>query len=82
MAEKPIDLGLGRAYDELFTSQEERDDQKREKIIDIPLSELRTFKNHPFRVEVNDELREMAMNTPDDQTRQNIQRMIQQMEQG
>ena len=49
MAEKPIDLGLGRAYDELFTSQEERDDQKREKIIDIPLSELHTFKNHPFR---------------------------------
>ena len=60
MAEKPIDLGLGRAYDELFTSQKERDDQKREKIIDIPLSELHTFKNHPFRVEVNDELREMA----------------------
>ena len=60
MAEKPIDLGLGRAYDELFTSQEERDDQKREKIIDIPLSELHTFKNHPFRVEENDELREMA----------------------
>ena len=60
MAEKPIDLGLGRAYDELFSSQEERDDQKREKIIDIPLSELHTFKNHPFRVEVNDELREMA----------------------
>ena len=28
-----------------------------------------------------DELREMAMNAPDDQTRQNIQRMIQQMEQ-
>ena len=60
MAEKPIDLGLGRAYDELFTSQEERDDEKREKIIDIPLSELHTFKNHPFRVEENDELREMA----------------------
>ena len=60
MAEKPIDLGLGRAYDELFSSQEERDDQKREKIIDIPLTELHTFKNHPFRVEVNDELREMA----------------------
>ena len=60
MAEKSIDLDLGRAYDELFTSQEERDDQKREKIIDIPLTELHTFKNHPFRVEVNDELREMA----------------------
>ena len=60
MAEKSIDLGLGKAYDALFSSQEQRDDEKREKIIDIPLSELHTFKNHPFRVEVNDELREMA----------------------
>ena len=59
MAEK-IDLGLGKAYDALFSSQEQRDDEKREKIIDIPLSELHTFKNHPFRVEVNDELREMV----------------------
>ena len=59
MAER-IDLGLGKAYDALFSSQEQRDDEKREKIIDIPLSELHTFKNHPFRVEVNDELREMA----------------------
>ena len=60
MAEKSIDLGLGKAYDALFSSQEQRDDEKREKIIDIPISELHTFKNHPFRVEVNDELREMA----------------------
>ena len=60
MAEKSIDLGLGKAYDALFSSQEQRDDGKREKIIDIPLTELHTFKNHPFRVEVNDELREMA----------------------
>lgn len=59
MAEK-IDLGLGKAYDALFSSQEQRDNEKREKIIDIPLTELHTFKNHPFRVEVNDELREMA----------------------
>jgi len=59
MAEK-IDLGLGKAYDALFSSQEQRDDEKREKIIDIPLTELHTFKKHPFRVEVNDELREMA----------------------
>lgn len=32
--------------------------------------------------EYMDELREMMMNAPDDQTRQSIQRMIQQMEQG
>lgn len=60
MAKKEIDLGLKRAYDELFMSQEERDDLKREKIQDIPLGELHTFRNHPFHVEENDELREMA----------------------
>ena len=60
MAKKEIDLGLKRAYDELFMSQEERDDLKREKIRDIPLGELHTFRNHPFHVEENDELREMA----------------------
>lgn len=60
MAKKEIDLGLKRAYDELFMSQEERDDLKREKIQDIPLGELHTFRSHPFHVEENDELREMA----------------------
>ena len=60
MAKKEIDLGLKRAYDELFMSQEERDDLKWEKIQDIPLGELHTFRNHPFHVEENDELREMA----------------------
>ena len=44
MAEKPIDLGLDNALDALFMSQEERDDEKREKIIDIPLTELHTLR--------------------------------------
>lgn len=47
--------GLGlRGVDELFTTQEERDDEKREKVYDIPLDEIDDFPNHPFRV-VNDE---------------------------
>jgi ParB-like partition proteins len=46
--------------DSLFTTQEERDDRRREKIMDIPLDELRPFKDHPFQVADNDELRELA----------------------
>ena len=46
--------------DSLFTTQEERDDRKREKIMDIPLAELHPFKDHPFQVMDNDELRELA----------------------
>lgn len=49
-----------RTLDELFTTQDERDNAKREKITDIPLAELHPFKNHPFRVEEDDELRELA----------------------
>lgn len=58
MANK-LELKLPPA-DNLFTTQEERDDMKREKIMDIPLVELHPFKNHPFQVTDNDELRELA----------------------
>jgi len=46
-------LGL-RTVDELFMTGEERADEKREKVADIPLSEIDNFPDHPFRV-VNDE---------------------------
>ncbi len=58
MAQK-INLSLPSA-DDLFSTQEERDDQKREKLIDIPLAEISAFPNHPFKVVVNDEMLEMA----------------------
>ncbi len=46
-------LGL-RTVDELFMTGEERADEQREKVYDIPLSEIDDFPDHPFRV-VNDE---------------------------
>ena len=36
------------SLDELFSSQEERDDAKLERVRDIPLNELYPFKDHPF----------------------------------
>ena len=38
------------SFDEIFSTQESRDDAKREKVMDIPLSDLHTFKGHPFKV--------------------------------
>lgn len=38
------------SVDDLFSTEESRADENREKIIEIPLQELFTFKNHPFKV--------------------------------
>ncbi len=38
------------SFDEIFSTQESRDDAKREKVMEIPLSDLHTFKGHPFKV--------------------------------
>jgi len=36
--------------DDLFSTEESRQDERREKIIEISLSDLHPFKNHPFKV--------------------------------
>lgn len=41
------------------------DDDKREKIHEIQLTDLHPFKNHPFHVEQDDELRELAKSIAD-----------------
>jgi len=56
---KKIDLGLKEAYEEMFMTQEQRDDKRREKILDLPLDELQPFKNHPFRVTQDGEMNEL-----------------------
>lgn len=48
------------SLDDLFTTQEERDSAKRETVVDIPLSEISDFPNHPFKVRMDDAMREMA----------------------
>ena len=46
--------------DDLFTTQEERDDLKREKVTDIPLTELDAFPDHPFSVKMDEAMQAMA----------------------
>lgn len=45
--------------DDLFTTQEMRDDAKLEHVQNIPLSELHPFKDHPFKVQNNEEMERM-----------------------
>jgi ParB family chromosome partitioning protein len=52
MAQK-LNLNLPSAGS-LFSTQEERDDAKREKVIDILCSEIDSFPNHPFQVKIDE----------------------------
>ena len=45
--------------DDLFTTQEMRDDAKLERVQNIPLSELHPFKDHPIKVQNNEEMERM-----------------------
>ena len=43
--------------DDFYTTQEQRDDEKKEKIEEVNISLIDNFKNHPFKVLDNEEMR-------------------------
>ena len=47
------------SLDDLFSSQEERDDAKLERVKDIPLYELHSFRDHPFKIQNNEEMKHL-----------------------
>lgn len=48
------------SYDEIFQTEETRIEAFQEKVIDIPLTELHPFKNHPFKVTDDESMLETA----------------------
>ena len=48
------------SVDDLFTTEESRADASREKVVEIPLSELHPFKDHPFKVKDDEAMMETA----------------------
>ena len=48
------------SVDDLFSTEESRADAQREKVLEIPLSELHTFKEHPFKVKDDEAMMETA----------------------
>ena len=50
-----LDLGLPN-YDSLFSTEEERQESKLEKILSIPIDKISDFKNHPFHVTMDEDM--------------------------
>lgn len=48
------------SVDDLFSTEESRADAQRERVLEIPLSELHPFKNHPFKVKDDEAMLETA----------------------
>ena len=58
MTKRKSDFTL-TTLDDLFTTQEMRDDAKLEKVQNIPLEDLQPFENHPFKVADDEEMKQM-----------------------
>lgn len=48
------------SVDNLFTTQEQRDEEKRENVRDIAIAEISDFPNHPFKVKTDEKMLEMV----------------------
>ncbi|XME02008.1 ParB/RepB/Spo0J family partition protein [Lachnospiraceae bacterium C1.1] len=59
MQKKGANISLA-SYDDIFSTDENREKNKGEQIQEIPLSELHPFKNHPFKV-IDDEAMEKTV---------------------
>lgn len=61
MAKKrePIDFGLPE-LDDIFSTQEQRDEAKLKKIYEIPLDQIDPFPEHPFKVKDDEDMMNLA----------------------
>ena len=55
-----IDLGLREALDDLFSTQEDRDNAKRTFLRDIPVGEIEDFPDHPFKVRMDEDMENLV----------------------
>ena len=55
-----IDLGLNEAYNDLFSTQEERDNAGRTFVTDLDPAEISDFPNHPFHVRMDEEMERLV----------------------
>ncbi len=59
MAKNEIKMTLPK-LDDLFTTEQVRQENSLEKIVNIEITKIQDFANHPFKVNINDELYEMV----------------------
>lgn len=55
-----IDLGLREALDDLFSTQEDRDNAKRTFLRDIPVGEIEDFPDHPFKIRMDEDMENLV----------------------
>ena len=55
-----IDLGLNEAYNDLFSTQEKRDNAKRSYVTDLSAAEISDFPGHPFKVRMDEEMERLV----------------------
>lgn len=55
-----IDLGLREALDDLFSTQEDRDNAKRTFLRDIPVGAIEDFPDHPFKVRMDEDMENLV----------------------
>ena len=48
------------ALDDLFSTQEQRDEASRESVRNIPISEINDFPNHPFKVKMDENMSDLV----------------------
>lgn len=66
-----LNLGLPSYEDSIFSTQQERDALKAERVTKIPIAQIRDFEGHPFSVVLDDDMKKLmesiqtsGMNTP------------------
>ena len=54
-----IDLGLKEAYEELFMNDDERKINRSPRVLDIEISQIDDFENHPFKVKDDEDMEKL-----------------------
>ena len=60
-----IDLGLKKAYDELFMDDKARAENQQHRIQDIPLNLIDDFPDHPFQVRMDEDMEQLVQSIKD-----------------
>lgn len=60
MSKKSINDIRIPTYDDLFTNEEQRQEAKLEKIMEVPVEDIQEFKNHPFRVRNDEQMSDLV----------------------
>jgi len=55
-----IDLGLKEAYEELFMNDEERKINRSPRVLDIEISQIDDFEDHPFKVKDDEDMEKLT----------------------